>query len=143
MNPFNLLLSGLALISLFTDDVFAVRADAFFRGRNLQLILSDFAAAEFSSVVARSARMKQMTQRKARILFSDFDDFRIRRVSSVETISADGRGAEAMLRRLDLPLRAPDAIHIAIAQRLGAELATFDEKMAQSARRLGLPVAAV
>jgi hypothetical protein len=49
--------------------------------------------------------------------------------------------AEAMLRRLDLNLRAPDAIHIAIARRLGATLMTFDDKMARSAHALGLAVA--
>jgi uncharacterized protein len=55
---------------------------------------------------------------------------------------ADLRQAERFLRRLDLPLRAPDAIHIAITQRLDLELATFDERMADCAKRLGVKVAA-
>jgi predicted nucleic acid-binding protein len=37
-------------------------------------------------------------------------------------------------------LRAPDAINIAIAQRCEARLLTFDEKMARSARALGITV---
>ena len=37
----------------------------------------------------------------------------------IEARSSDVRDADAMLRRLDLPLRAPDAIHIAIALRRG------------------------
>jgi len=45
------------------------------------------------------------------------------------------------LRDLTLGLRAPDAINIAIAQRLGAELATFDKKMATAASKLGVTVA--
>jgi uncharacterized protein len=48
--------------------------------------------------------------------------------------------ATTFLRRLDLPLKTPDAIHIAIAQRLGATLVTFDRQMAASARALGTPV---
>jgi predicted nucleic acid-binding protein len=46
------------------------------------------------------------------------------------------------MRRLDLTLRTPDALHIAISGRVGATLATFDEKMAAAARVVGLPVAA-
>ncbi|HVH76374.1 MAG TPA: hypothetical protein VM755_15780 [Stellaceae bacterium] len=53
-------------------------------------------------------------------------------------ISADIAAADAFLRRLDLNLRAPDAINIAIAQRLGADLMTFDERMTANARALGL-----
>ncbi len=51
--------------------------------------------------------------------------------------------AQTMLRRLDLVLRAPDAINLAIAQRLGAELATFDIRMAECARALGIAVVAL
>jgi antitoxin (DNA-binding transcriptional repressor) of toxin-antitoxin stability system len=39
-----------------------------------------------------------------------------------------------------LGLRAPDAVNIAIAQRCAATLLTFDEKMARSARSLGMTV---
>ena len=38
---------------------------------------------------------------------------------------------------------APDAIHIAIAQRANADIATFDEGMANCARTLGIPVVAL
>jgi predicted nucleic acid-binding protein len=41
---------------------------------------------------------------------------------------------------IDLPLRTPDAMHIAIAQRIGAEHLTFDNKMAAGARALGTNV---
>jgi predicted nucleic acid-binding protein len=37
-------------------------------------------------------------------------------------------------------LRTPDALNIAISQRVGAALATFDDKMADNARSLGVPV---
>jgi predicted nucleic acid-binding protein len=54
---------------------------------------------------------------------------------------SDRSAADLFIRRLDLPLRAPDAINIAIAQRVGATLATFDDKMAECARTLGTNVA--
>jgi predicted nucleic acid-binding protein len=47
-----------------------------------------------------------------------------------------------MLRRLDLNIRTADALNIAIAQRVGAALVTFDQKLAASALTLGTPVEA-
>jgi predicted nucleic acid-binding protein len=47
------------------------------------------------------------------------------------------------LRRLDLTPRTPDAINIAIAQRVGANLATFDVKRAAAASVLGADVAVI
>jgi uncharacterized protein len=87
-------------------------------------------------------RMKILTVDEARDAFADFDMWIAKMVSS-ETGSPDIRAAESILRRLDLNLRAPDAIHIALAQRLGAELATFDTRMAECAQALGAPVAAL
>ncbi len=49
--------------------------------------------------------------------------------------------ASEFFRRLDLILRTPDAINIAIAQRLGATLFTFDKKMATNAEILGVSIA--
>jgi len=44
--------------------------------------------------------------------------------------------------RFDLPLRTPDALNIEIAQRVVAELLTFDKKLAANARALGTRVVA-
>jgi predicted nucleic acid-binding protein len=48
--------------------------------------------------------------------------------------------ATAYTRRLDLPLLAPDALHISIARRLEATLVTFDRGMAAAAGALGVAV---
>ena len=47
--------------------------------------------------------------------------------------------ATAFIRRPGVNLRAPDAIHIAAAQRLGATLLTLDNGMARAADALGVP----
>jgi uncharacterized protein len=46
--------------------------------------------------------------------------------------------ATALLRRLDLSIRTPDALHIAIVQRIGCRLLTFDTTMTGVARALGI-----
>ena len=59
--------------------------------------------------------------------------------SAVE-LAKDWR-SDRILRRLDINLRTPDAIHIAIARRVDATLVTFDQQVAESARALGMAVA--
>jgi uncharacterized protein len=70
-------------------------------------------------------------------VFSSFDAWTARAAKRAETKAADVLAAAAFLRRLDLTLRTADALNIAIAQRLGVALVTFDQKMAASARLLG------
>jgi uncharacterized protein len=133
-------LDASVLVALLTNDKLTARADAFLRNHSPVLIVSDFAAAEFASAVARRVRMGEITPEDARIAFSTFDAWTARAAQRVEISAADVTVAEVFLRRLDLTLRTPDAINIAIAQRNGAGLVTFDEKMAASARMLGTPV---
>jgi predicted nucleic acid-binding protein len=56
--------------------------------------------------------------------------------------TADVDSAAGILRRLDLSLRTGDALNIAIAQRLEADLLIFDIQMIAAARILGINVAA-
>jgi uncharacterized protein len=98
---------------------------------------------EFVSVIGRGVRTKQLTTTQGRAVISNFDAWSAKSTVRVELNSTDLKAADVVLRRLDLTLRAPDALNIAIAQRVSAELATFDEKMAASARKLGAKVAAI
>jgi predicted nucleic acid-binding protein len=54
--------------------------------------------------------------------------------------AADARLAYAYVRRFDLRLRAPDALHLAIARRLDAALVTLDRRMAAAAKEFGVAV---
>ncbi len=104
--------------------------------------VSDHAGAEFAATVGRLVRMAAMTKQEATDLFALFDAWIAREVEWVLATPADLARATDWMRRLDLTLRAPDAIHLALAERLGATLVTFDAGMALAARRLGVPVAA-
>lgn len=130
-------LDASVLVALLTNDPLTPRADAFMRSRTPVLIISDFAAAEFASAIARRVRTGEITADEARAGFSAFDAWAARATRREQTKAADVSAAEAFLRRLDLNLRTADAVNIAIAQRIAAALLTFDEKMAASARVLG------
>ena len=137
-----LYLDASLLVALLTNDALTARADALLRSNMPTLVVSDFAAAEFASALARRVRTREITAEEAYIAFSRFDAWKARATQRADTTAADVRAAEAFLRRLDLTLRTADALNIAIAQRVGATLATFDKRMASSARALGVSIAA-
>ncbi len=126
---------------LVRDDDFNSRAETFVRSRKPLPVISDFAAVEFASAISKRVRMRDLTPGEARTAFQTLDTWISGPVTSATVSSGDLAMAAASLRCVDLSLRAADAINIAIAKRLGIELATFDTKMAAAARRLGVKVA--
>jgi len=121
-------------VTVYLDASVLVAFDAFFRANAPVRIVSDFAAAEFASAVARCVRTGDITSDEARRSFSAFDMWTAMATQREETMAADVRAAEAFLRRLDLSLRTVNALNIAIAQRIRAALVTFDQRMTASAR---------
>jgi predicted nucleic acid-binding protein len=111
----NVYLDASVLLALLMVGALTARADAFFRESTPVPIVGDFAP---------------------------FDLWTARVALRAETMTADIRAAATFLRRLDLTLRTADALNIAIAQRIGAALVTFDGKMAANAKVLGVPVVA-
>ena len=132
------------LVGLFVDfDAFAKSAKEIYVDAEDPLVVSDFAAAEFSSVIARLVRMDLVSEDDARAIFSRFDAWRTRSAQAAHVSDIDVQTANAIIRRLDLNVRAPDAINLAMAQRLGASIATFDRRMSDNAQALGLAITAV
>jgi uncharacterized protein len=128
------------IVAILTPEPFSDRAERFARANPDGLLVGDFAAAEYVSVIARRVRMRELPLDEARDALTAFDFWRSRSARTIRTTAPDVATAETYLRRLDLPLLTPDAIHIALAQRLGATLVTFDRAMAASARVLGMAV---
>lgn len=112
-------LDASVLVALLTNDAFTARADAFVRTTKPVPLVSDFAAAEFASAIARRVRMGEIAPDEGRIGFASFDTWTARARRREQTKAADVAAAEVFLRRLDL--------------------VTFDEKMAANARLLGTP----
>ena len=130
------------IVPMFVEDVFNDRIDAYVERFAPIPTVSDFAMAEVASVLNLRVRSRLLSAGKARQALDELDIWRAQTVTACQVDRADIAAAEALLRRLNLPLRAPDAIHLAAAQRLGLELATFDLRMADCARHLGVKVAA-
>jgi uncharacterized protein len=105
-----------------------------------ELLISDFAAAEVASALSRLVRMARLTYVDASARLADFDAWRTAMALPVDIGSSDARLAYIYVRRFDLGLRAPDALHLAIARRLDATLITLDRRLAAAAREMGITV---
>lgn len=126
------------LVALFTNDAHTDRAHALLRSKTPVVVVSDFAIAEFASAIARRVRMKDLTAKQANLCFANFDTWTAQAAAHTQTTGADILSAAGYLRRLDLSLRTPDAIHIAIVRRIDAKLFTFDEQMAEAGETMGI-----
>jgi uncharacterized protein len=136
-----LYLDASILVALFVIDPSSARAEAFLSAHLEVVVVGDFGVAEFSSAVGRRARTRDLTWEDGQLAFSNLDTWVARSAYREETTNANIDAANRILRRLDVNLRTPDAIHTAIAHRLDATLVTIDRSMAASARALGVAVA--
>jgi hypothetical protein len=102
------------------------------------LLVSSFTAAEVASGVSRLARMGQMTTDVAHLTLADFDDWRLAETQPLEIDDFDIVQAAQFVRRFDLKLRMPDALHLAVCLRAGARLVTHDHTLADAAAACGV-----
>jgi uncharacterized protein len=137
----SLYLDASAIIPTVVEDRFTEAVAAFLVNRGEDLVISDFGAAEVASALSRLVRMGELTATEAAQRLADFDAWRAGETDNAEMDAHDCRLANTYVRRFDLKLRAPDALHAAICRRLGLHLATLDRRLAAAARELGIAVA--
>lgn len=104
-----------------------------------RILASDFAIGEVSSAIARYVRMGERDANSGRLAVAEFDEWVARRTIPVETYSNDIRVATLFVRRFETGLRLPDAIHLAICRRLGAQIFSFDNGLLAAAKLLDIP----
>lgn len=129
----SLYLDASALLPLFINEARSDQAHESLRDN--VLIISDFAIAEFSSGVARRARAGEVNDSGAASVLAALDAWTLKATRRETLTAGDINSAISLMRRLEMGLRAPDAINIAIAERCAATLLTFDEKMAPRRER--------
>lgn len=133
-------LDASVVVPLFVKDALADQARRAILRTKAVLILSDLASAEFISAIGRRLRAGELTLAEAREAIALLDTWAATIAEVVETTAQDFAACTGYLRRLDLPLRTPDGLHIAIASRLGASLLSFDKQLIASAKKLGVAV---
>ncbi|HYF07287.1 MAG TPA: type II toxin-antitoxin system VapC family toxin [Acetobacteraceae bacterium] len=131
-------LDASALASLFVEDTHSVAMDRWLATSPSTLLVSTFAAAELASAVSRRVRMGLYDTERAWRILASFDAWLAARAVTVHLDAADHVVAASLVRRFELRLLTPDALHLAICQRLGLPLLTFDARQAAAARALGI-----
>ena len=134
-------LDASVIVPRLVDEPHTTDVEAYLTGKREELFISDFAAAEVAAALSRLVRMRRLTTGDASSALNDFDIWRATSCSGVDVRAADARLAFAYVRRFELMLRAPDALHLAIARRLGATLVTLDRRLADAGRELAVTVA--
>lgn len=132
-------LDASVVIAAFNDEATSDRVDPFVRNSPTPPLASDLVLAECSAAVSRLVRTRFGTMADATLLFEELDAWAAAFAEVRPITSIDVERAGQFVRLPDLGLRAPDAIHIAMAARLDATLVTLDRGMARAATALGLP----
>jgi hypothetical protein len=126
------------LVSLFTFETHSESARSLVTA-STGWTTSDWALAEFSAAIRTKARRGELQADHPSRLDGGLDAFIEQAGSAVPVIDEDHWQARFLIVA-DGRLRAPDALHIAVAQRIDATLATFDANLARAAREAGVMV---
>ena len=132
------LLDASVLVAAFTPDIHSTQAERWLEATD-RPVVSDWAAAEFSAAIRTKVRQGVVRGDRIDAVEAAFDDWILRLGARQQVLAQDHLKARALVIKHPL-LRAPDALHIAIAVRLSARLATFDDRQSDAARMESVPL---
>jgi len=133
-------LDASVILPTLVEEAASQAVDAFIGLAGEQLVISEFAAAEVASALSRLVRTGLLERDDAAARLADFDAWRAVATADPDTQASDIRLAHLFVRRFDLMLRVPDALHAAMCRRADHELVTMDRRLATAARDLGVSV---
>jgi len=136
-------LDASVLVALLQDEGGSSAAIDFVATADRVLIVSEFARGEVASALSRLVRMNMMHPDAAVDRLDAFDEWVATAAQPIPTEAGDIRLATHFVRRFELGLRMPDAIHLASARARHLTLATLDERMKQVAGQLEIETAEI
>lgn len=107
------------------------------------LVVSEWGVTEFASAASIKTRTGEIDGDERAKAQEAFRRFVTGKVKRVEPETADFQRAAELCDCWQLGVRAGDALHLAIAERLGLTICTLDKGMLDAARALGMLVEAV
>ncbi len=106
---------------------------------NDPLVACRWLTTELSSALALKVRTGVMTSAERTAALGMFHRFSAARLILLDVEAKDFDLAAALCDDVAAPLRAGDALHLAVCKRVGTRMATFDRGMASAAQHHGLP----
>jgi uncharacterized protein len=127
-----------AIVPMFVIEAGSPAMDRLATSQTTAWRVSDFAAGEVVAAFSIIARTNRMTMARTEAALAMFENWRRTACEGAALEPVDVRLATTYVRRFDLKLRLPDAIHLATCQRLNLTLITFDIRLANAAAALGI-----
>lgn len=125
------------VVSFFIRDDHAEAARRWAR-TDPRVAISDWTATEFSSALSHHVRLGSLSDRERKVAELAFDRWAARGL--VLEVTRDRFQDARLLMQAHRRLRAPDALHLAIARYEGLPLATLDEDMRDAGVAEGMEV---
>jgi uncharacterized protein len=136
--------SCFVVASLVDDEVYSNIARQWLRANAASdLAISPWVETEVASAASMKVRTKDLSLEKRAEFLLSWHRLRDTSLATVMIENGDFEIASSFASRHELSLRGSDALHIAIASRSHCTLVTLDQKMADAATILGVPVAAI
>jgi predicted nucleic acid-binding protein len=136
----NAYLDASVLVTMFTLDSHAARLSVWLASAHGRLSLSDWTLTEFTSALAVARRRGDLDRTECDAAEAALRSWLARQPPPLSVDSTDIRAARGLIKSTEHPLRAGDALHLAVMRRADQAIATFDNAMRRAAADLGLPV---
>jgi hypothetical protein len=136
----SLYLDASVIVPTLVPEARSLTALAFLRSASDDLLVSEYAASEVASAISRLLRLREVDLAAADAALDQFDEWRRSDTKVADIIRVDFDNMSRLVRRFELKLRSPDALHLAISIRLGATLVTADGNLARAARDCATPI---
>jgi hypothetical protein len=136
-------LDASALVTILIEEQSSAGVETFLAEAQSDLWVSTFGSAQVASAISRLVRMGNIVSVAGEASLARHDAWVAGAANLADIEGDDVRQAARLVRRFDLMLRTPDALHLAVCQRLGARLVTLDRRLTKTAERLGIGVAAI
>ncbi len=135
-----LYLDSSVLVAAFAPEKFSQRAMDLL-GNASEVVVSELTVTEARVSLARKRKRKAMTAEEVAEALAEIAEAIQDGTLGVEPLPVEiFRAAEALADRVAVPVRAMDALHVAMAAQLGAEMATFYADQATAAKAEGITV---
>ncbi len=129
-----------ALCDFYVKGVRTRRVADFIRQHQGRVAISAWVDAEFYSALGRRVRGGELPERLANEAVARYRVHKLGQLFRVYAVEARHfKNAASKTAQFRLALKAPDALHVALAEEEGCSLLTADKGMADAARAFGVP----
>lgn len=136
-----LYLDAAVVLTLFLNETTSRAVETWLARRRRPLAVSDWALTECASALGIKCRRRELPAGAAASAFAAMEGFARESCELIACAPHHQAGAQELLARFELPLRAGDALHLAMARHAGATLVTYDALLLASAKSLDIKVA--